>query len=154
MFKLTRHIALATALFGSTISIGAPAQAQYADVSPVLLIESGPSDNPEYRRMIFVKYLSGNRVGVNYKAYNRTEFAQTPNMTPTDIVSACSNGAATPFSEVKAFERDEARRLRRGEAPKLARFCIKNVDNWEGGGRTRYLDPIFNGMPYAAVLNN
>jgi len=154
MFKLTLKLALATTVLGFTAFAAQSAEAQYADVSPVLMIESGPSDNPEYRRMIFVKYLSGNRVGVNYKAYNRTEFAQTPNMTPREVVSACSNGAATSFSDIKAFEREEARRMRRGEAPKLTRFCIKNVQNWEGGGRTRYLDPIFSGMPYAASLNN
>jgi len=85
------------------------AQAQFGDVSPVLLIESGPSDNPTYRRMVVVKYLSGNRVGANYAAYNR---------------------------------------------PEIKRFCIKNVQKWEGGGRDQYLDPIFEGMPYASTLKN
>ena len=41
------------------------AQAQFGDLSPVLLLESGPSDNPEYRRMVFVKFLSGDYVTVN-----------------------------------------------------------------------------------------
>jgi len=60
-----------TALVSAILSVGAaPAFAQSADVSPTLLIESGPSDNPKYRRMIFVKYLSGNYVSVNYRAYN------------------------------------------------------------------------------------
>lgn len=131
-----------------------PAAAQSADVSPVLLIESGPSDNGEYRRMVFVKYLSGNAVSVNYRAYNRTEFTQVPNTTPSDIIRACANGAATPLSEIRAFERAEASRKRSGQRPEIVRFCVKNVPNWEGGGRTTYLDPIFNGLPYAASLNN
>jgi len=131
-----------------------PSFAQSMDISPVLLIESGPSDNPEYRRMIFVKYLSGDRVNANYKAYNRTEFAQVPNTTPADVVSGCARGAASSLSDIQAFQRDEAQLKRSGQAAKLARFCIKNVRNWEGGGRTRYLDPIFEGMPYAAILNN
>jgi len=128
------------------------ANAQFGDLSPVLLVESGPSDNPEYRRMVFVKFLSGNRVGVNYKAYNRTEFIQVPNTTPQDIISACANGAATPLRQIKSFERDEARAARSGKAPQVVRFCIKNVQGWEAGNRNKYLDPIFEGMPHAASL--
>jgi hypothetical protein len=131
-----------------------PSLAQSMDVSPVLLIESGPSDNPEYRRMVFVKYLSGESVNANYKAYNRTEFAQVPNSTPASIISECARGNASSLSEIQAFQRDEARLKRAGQPAKLTRFCIKNISNWEGGGRTRYLDPIFEGMPYAAILNN
>jgi hypothetical protein len=130
------------------------ASAQSADFSPVLLIESGPSDNPEYRRMVFVKYLSGNRVSVNYRAYNRTEFAQVPNTTPQEAISACANGPATSLSEIRAFQAKEAQRKRSNQAPEIVRFCVKNVQNWEGGGRTRYTDPIFEGLPYAATLNN
>lgn len=136
------------------VGFAAPVAAQSADISPVLLIESGPSDNPEYRRMVLVKYLAGNAVSVNYRAYNRTEFAQVPNTTPAEIIRACANGAATPLREIKAFERAEAQRKARGQAPEVTRFCIKNVPNWEGGGRTDWLDPIFNGLPYAASLNN
>lgn len=144
-----------TALVAALLSFGAaPAFAQSADVSPTLLIESGPSDNPEYRRMIFVKYLSGNYVSVNYRAYNRAEFTQVPNTTPNDVISACSNGSASSLSEIRAFERAEAKRARRGQAPEIVRFCVKNVSNWEGGQRSTYLDPIFNGMPHAASLNN
>lgn len=128
------------------------AQAQFGDLSPVLLVESGPSDNPEYRRMIFVKFLSGSHVSVNYKAYNRTEFKQVPNTTPRDVITACANGAATTLSEIRSFERDEARAQRSGQAPKVVRFCIKNVQNWEGGNRNKYLDPIFEGLPHAASL--
>ncbi|RKQ72213.1 hypothetical protein DES40_1552 [Litorimonas taeanensis] len=150
MFKVILSSAsLALAFFSTT-----PAMAQYADVSPVLLIESGPSDNPEYRRMVFVKYLSGDRVSVNYRAYNRTEFKQLPNTTPQDVISACANGAATPLSEILAFQRQEARLKSRSQTPEVVRFCVKNVQNWEGGGRTRYVDPIFEGLPYAATLNN
>ena len=124
------------------------AQAQFGDLSPVLLVESGPSDNPEYRRMIFVKFLSGSHVSVNYKAYNRTEFKQVPNTTPRDVIAACANGAATTLREIRSFERDEARAQRSGQAPKVVRFCIKNVQNWEGGNRNKYLDPIFEGLPH------
>ena len=128
------------------------AQAQFGDLSPVLLVESWPSDNPEYRRMIFVKFLSGSHVSVNYKAYNRTEFKQVPNTTPRDVITACANGAATTLREIRSFERDEARAQRSGQAPKVVRFCIKNVQNWEGGNRNKYLDPIFEGLPHAASL--
>lgn len=132
----------------------AAAQAQFGDVSPVLLIESGPSDNPDYRRMVLVKYLAGNRVGVNYAAYNRTEFIQTPNATPPNIIAACANGAPTSLREIKSFAREEAKRKRSGLQPEIKRFCIKNVQGWEGGGRVKYLDPIFDGMPYASSLKN
>ena len=130
------------------------AQAQFGDVSPVLLIESGPSDNPTYRRMVLVKYLAGNRVGVNYAAYNRTEFIKTPNITPAEFINACANGAPTSLRDIKKFQREEAKRARSGQPPEIARFCIKNVQSWEGGGRDRYLDPIFDGMPYASTLKN
>ena len=60
------NLILKTALAASlAFGLSAPAIAQSADVSPTLLIETGPSDNPQYRRMIFVKYLSGNHVSVN-----------------------------------------------------------------------------------------
>jgi hypothetical protein len=148
-----RHFS--TLALAATLGFAAtPALAQSADVSPMLLIESGPSDNSDYRRMVFVKYLSGNYVSVNYAAYNRTEFIQVPNATPNDVISACANGRPTPLSEIQAFQRAEATRKRRGQAPEVVRFCIKNVPNWEGGGRKTYLDPIFEGLPYAASLNN
>lgn len=149
--KLFAKILLAgTMAFG----VAAPSVAQSADVSPTLLIESGPSDNGQYRRMVFVKYLSGNYVSVNYRAYNRAEFTQVPNTTANDVVQACANGAATSLREIRAFERAEAKLKRRGQAPEIVRFCVKNVPNWEGGGRATYLDPIFNGMPHAANLSN
>ena len=152
-FGKTISAAVIGSFFG-TLAFAGTAQAQSADVSPTLLIESGPSDNPQYRRMVFVKYLSGNFVSVNYKAYNRTEFKQVRNTTPNEAIAACANGAATPLSQIKSFKRAEARLKRQGKAPEVVRFCIKNVQNWEGGGRDRYLDPIFDGLPYAASLNN
>lgn len=145
---------LGTAVMMGSVAGFTPALAQSSAMSPVLLIESGPSDNPEYRRMIFVKYLSGNRVNANYKAYNRAEFSQVPNQTPADIVSACANGAPNTLSDIKAFQRAEAKLKREGKPAELKRFCIKYVSNWDNGGRTRYVDPIFEGMPYAASLNN
>ncbi len=133
--------------------LSTPAMAQSSDVSPVLFLESGPSDNPEYRRMVFVKYLSGDQVRVGYKAYNRTEFAQIRNTTPQDIIRQCAAGPATSFSDIRAFERADARRARNGQPPVVTTFCVKNVRGWESeGNRKKYLDPIFNGMPYAASL--
>jgi len=61
------------------------AQAQSSDRSPMLLIETGPSDSPEYRRMTFIKYLNGGGVTVAYKAYNRTEFSQVRDTTPREV---------------------------------------------------------------------
>ena len=144
-------LALAASL---AMGLSAPAMAQSADVSPTLLIETGPSDNPQYRRMIFVKYLSGNYVSVNYRAYNRAEFTQVPNTTPADVIAACANGRPSSLDEIRAFERAEAQRKRRGQPPEIVRFCVKNVSGWEGGQRDTYLDPIFNGLPHAASLNN
>ena len=149
----TRNLAILGASLG-LLATAPTASAQFGDLSPVLLVESGPSDNGAYRRMVFVKFLSGNRVSVNYKAYNRTEFIQVPNSTPQDVVSACANGAATPISQIRAFQRDEARAKRSGKPAQVVRFCIKNIQNWEGGNRDKYLDPIFEGMPHAASLNN
>ncbi len=127
------------------------AAAQDAPVSPVLLIESGPSDNPNYRRMVFTKYLQGDRASVNYKAYNRTEFIQVNPQTPRDLVQSCTRGSATSMRELKAFERAEAQRARKGQPPEIARFCIKNVRGWDEAARKRYLDPIFNGLPASPV---
>lgn len=136
------------------VILGAPvASAQFGDLSPVLIVESGPSDNPDYRRMVYVKFLSGDRVSVNYKAYNRAEFIQVPDDTAVETIRACSNGAASSLTDLQAFERTEAKLKRQKKTPEITRFCIKNVQNWEGGNRSTYLDPIFNGLPYAANLN-
>lgn len=147
----TRTLAI-LGLAAGILATAPAAEAQFGDLSPNILVESGPSDNPEYRRMVFVKFLSGNRVSVNYKAYNRAEFIQVPDTSQRELISACANGAATPLREIQAFERAEASAKRSGRAPEIVRFCIKNVQNWEGGNRNKYLDPIFEGMPHAASL--
>lgn len=154
MKRFDKFLAVAALAATATLAFAPDASAQFGDVSPTLVIESGPSDNPEYRRMVFVKYLSGDYVSVNYRAYNRAEFSQVQNTTPRDVIGECANGRATSLSDINAFQRKEARLKRQGKAPEIMRFCIKNVQNWEGGGRDRYLNPIFEGMPYAAALNN
>lgn len=147
--------AIAISLLGLTFTgLGHVANAQSNDMSPVLLIETGPSNNPAYRRMVFVKYLSGDSVSVAYKAYNRSEFIQVPDDTPADLAFNCANGPATTLEQLDQYEAIEAAAREAGEAPAIARFCIKNVEGWEAGNRTRYLDPIFNGLPHAASLNN
>ena len=134
--------------------LASPIRSQTSDLSPHLLIESGPSDNPAYRRMVFVKYLQGPRVSVAYKAYNRTEFIQIEDDMQSALALECSNGAATPLEEIDAFQEQESLRRTQNTPPEIARFCIKNVNGWEAGNRARYLDPIFDGMPYAASLND
>ena len=145
MFKLSVILAASVCLVG----VSGLASAQNSAVSPVLLLESGPSDSPNYRRMVFTKYLQGDRVSVNYKAYNRSEFIQVSPQTPRELVESCTRGAATSLRELEAFARTEAQRARAGQAPEIARFCIKNVRNWDEATRERYLGPIFNGMPPA-----
>jgi hypothetical protein len=150
LVKTTKTLLLSSLLALGLMAVPQHSWAQSNDVSPILLIESGPSDNPNYRRMVFVKYLSGTTVRTNYRAYNRTEFTKMQNVTPTELIASCATGPSTTLSEIKAFERAEAQRARRGEAPELVRFCIKNVRNWEGGNRKTYLDPIFEGLPQSA----
>ncbi|MEE9272224.1 MAG: hypothetical protein V3U57_03000 [Robiginitomaculum sp.] len=137
-----------TVIFGSLLlTFFAPSVAM-ADSSPVLLIETGPSDKPEYRRMVYVKYLSGNDVSANYKAYNRREFINLIDKGVSDRVEQCARGMATSLSEIIAFEKDEDKRKRRGQAPETRSFCIKNVGNWSAKNKDVYLDPIFASMPY------
>ena len=144
-------IMLKTALAVSVIAgLSVPITAQAADVSPTLLIETGPSDMAAYRRMISVKYLNGASVTANYKAYNRREFINTPNSTPANLIAACASGRATSLKDIKSFEKDEGRRARNGEAPETRTFCIKNVKNWDAKNKDKYLDPIFASMPYLA----
>ena len=121
-----------------------------AETSPTLLIETGPSDNPAYRRMVNVKYLSGSQVTANYRAYNRREFINVPNVTSQDKIEACARGAATSLREINAFKRDEASRARSGKAPETRSFCLKNIQNWTDRNKDKYLDPIFDSMPYLA----
>ena len=129
---------------------GVAAHAQGRDMSPTILIETMPSDNPAYRRMVFVKYLNGPTVTSNYKAYNRREFTNVPDRSASDNVRGCANSRATPLSEIKAFERNEATRKRKNQTPQSRSFCIKNIDGWTAGNKDKYLDPIFAGMPYVA----
>lgn len=139
-------IALIAAVLGTAVP---KATAQSNDMSPTLLIETGPSDNPEYRRMTFVKYINGGNVTVAYKAYNRSEFTQVKDATPREIVMNCANGRASSISELRAYERKEASAKNSSQKPETAVFCIKDVSGWEAGNKETYLDPIFNGMPYA-----
>jgi len=92
-------------------------------------------------------------VTVAYKAYNRSEFTQVPDGTPREMAMQCANGRATSISELRAYERKEAAAKRSGQTPETAVFCIKNVRGWEAGNKEKYLDPIFNGMPYAKGVN-
>lgn len=121
--------------------------AQAQDFSPTLLIETGPNENPQYRRVVFVKYLTGNRVTANYRAENRTEFQRVDNATPQALVDACASGPATSLAEIRAFARDEASRARSRQAAEVRSFCIKGVRNWEAVNKDQYLDPIFESLP-------
>ena len=140
--------------FAAILGVSVPvAQAQSSDRSPTLLIETGPSDKADYRRMTFVKYLNGGGVTVAYKAYNRSEFSQVQDTTPREVAMNCANGRASSMSDLRAYERKEAAAKRRGQKPETAVFCIKNVSGWNAGNKDKYLDPIFNGMPYARGVN-
>ncbi len=134
-----------SAVLAASAGMAMPAMAQ--DMSPTLLIETGPNDKPNYRRVVFVKYLSGNQVTGNYRADNRTEFQRVNPTTPQALIDDCARGASTSLSEIRAFARDEKKRAKQGRAPETRSFCVKNVSNWEGGNRKTYLDPIFDGMP-------
>ena len=79
------------------------------DISPTLLIETGPSDNPDYRRMVFVNYLNADAVTVAYVAYNRTEFIQVPDDTPAALISACQNGPASTLEQIHAYRDQDAK---------------------------------------------
>lgn len=138
---------LSVAVIASAGVIAPIASAQ--DMSPTLLIETGPSDNPEYRRMTFTKFIQYGRVNVAYKSYNRSEFKQVRDDTPQELVDRCARGPATSLGEIDAYERAERSAKRSGKRPEITTFCIKNVPDWERRNKDRYLDPIFNGMPYA-----
>lgn len=143
-----------TATFVAALALPYGATAQSVDLSPTLLIETGPSDNPDYRRMVFVKYLSADSVTVSYKAYNRSEFIQIEDATPGSLIASCLNGKTTTMDDIRAFHQSEAQARAANAAPTISHFCIKDVENWEAGNRSAYLDPIFDGMPHAAALNN
>lgn len=135
-------------------SATAQTAADAADMSPTLLIETGPSDNPSYRRMVFVKYLADDAVTVSYVAYNRTEFIQVPNDTPDALIAACLNGPAATLEQVEAYRGREAERREANTPPAIEHFCIKDISAWDAGNKATYLDPIFDGLPHAAALNN
>ena len=147
MFKLRSLLIFSLGFMG----VSTPVMAQNSAVSPVLLLESVPSDNPNYRRMVFTKYLRGDQVMVNYKSYNRSEFIQVSPQTPVELIHKCTRGPATGIGELQSFERIEAQRARSGQPPEVVRFCIKNVPNWNEATRERYIGPIFNGMPPAPI---
>lgn len=142
---MKRILKLGLAAAFLTTAFAFPAAAQ--DMSPTLLIETGPNDNSQYRRVIFVKYLSGSSVTANYRAENRTEFKRVDNTTPQELVESCARGPATSLGEIQAFARDEAARNRSRRAPETRSFCIKNVPNWEARNKAAYLDPIFESLP-------
>ena len=142
MGTLTKTAVIASVLIG----LSTPALAQSNDMSPTLLIESMPSDNPKYRRMVFVRYLSG----ASYKAYNRREFNIAKSASSAQNVGQCANGTATSLNEIKSFAKAEKKRARSGQAPEVKAFCIKNVPNWAEKNKNTFLDPIFEGMPYVA----
>jgi uncharacterized protein YfeS len=140
--KLIKITLLAALIAG----FSSPAFAKEADVGPTILVESMPSDNPKYRRMVYVRYLSG----ASYKAYNRREFNLATSPASVQSMDQCANGAATSLKEIKAFAKSEKKLARSGKAPITKAFCIKNVDNWTAENKDVYLDPIFDGMPYVA----
>jgi hypothetical protein len=144
----------ATLAFISAFAAPFSALGQAADMSPTLLVESLPSDNPDYRRMILVRYLSGDRVTAAYKAYNRTEFIQIAPALPAQDVLTCTQSGGSTLAQIRDFETAEARRQTSGQTPEQRSFCIKNVPNWEAGAKKTWLDPIFDGLPHAAILNN
>jgi len=150
MKNLAKTAMIAGLLAGMTSFSAVSANAQGRDISPTILIETGPSDNPAYRRMVFVKYLNGPTVSSNYKAYNRREFINIPDRGVNENVRGCANSRATTLSQIKAYERSEAKRKRAGQAPEVRSFCIKNITGWAAGNKDKYLDPIFAGMPYVA----
>ena len=139
------NLSKALVVVSMIVGFAATGVAQTADISPTLVIESMPSDNPKYRRMVFVRYLNG----ASYKAYNRREFTNTPNASAQSM-RACANGDASSLKDIRDFEQAEQRRSRAGQAPEPRLFCIKNIPNWEVKNKDVFLDPIFNGMPYLA----
>ncbi|NNC36669.1 MAG: hypothetical protein EX271_06840 [Acidimicrobiales bacterium] len=141
-----RYIATFTLIISLLGGISLPVFAQGADVSPTLFVESMPSDNPKYRRMVYVRYLSG----ASYKAYNRREFNLATSATSEQNVRKCANGSASSLRDIRAFEKAEKRRAQSGQVPEYAAFCIKSIPNWEAKNKDVFLDPIFEGMPYVA----
>ena len=142
MEKLVKIALIATLIAG----FSAPALAKEADVGPIILVESMPSDNPKYRRMVYVRYLTG----ASYKAYNRREFNLATSPASIQSMDQCENGAATSLKEIKSFAKAEKKLARSGKAPVSKAFCIKNIPDWTAVNKDVFLDPIFDGMPYVA----
>jgi|GEM_PF-778096 len=150
----TRTKALSLVALAGTLMMplaATPAHAQ-SDMSPVLLLESMPASEPGYRRKVRVHYLNGSNVNVSYQALNRSEFTQVPGTADPQLAASCASGPSTTLNEIKSFNRAEKQRARRGEAPETVRFCIKGVPSWKARNQKEWLDPIFDGMPYAAAL--
>ena len=143
MGKLLNALGIAVLLSG----ISAPATAQSADNSGTILLQSVPSDDPLYRRMVVINYQNG----VSYKAYTRREFKRlTDNSQARGLIEQCTGGNAITLKQLKAFEKTDKKRARNGQAPVPTTFCIKNVPNWSKVNKDIYLDPIFNGLPYVS----
>ncbi len=150
--RIFEKIIIASVLIGGVSLYGDNANAQKRnknrDVSPVILLETGPSDMAGYRKMVRVKYLSGNRVTAHYKAYNRREFINVKDRNSNAATQECARGKATSLKEIRAYEKSEAKRKRQGLAPEPRTFCIKNIPNWMEKNKDRYLNPIFASMPW------
>ncbi len=144
-FKKSTVLGLASLMGVAAMAPVASAQ----DISPTLLIETAPSDSADYRRMVHVKYLQGNRIQRSFVAYNRTEFKRVDRQISQEVIDNCANGAATSLSEIRRFARDEMGRFKAKRSPETRYFCIKNVRNWTGQNRDKYLDPIFETLPYS-----
>ncbi len=144
-FKKFTVLGLASIMGMAALAPAASAQ----DISPTLLIETAPSDNGDYRRMVHIKYLQGNRIERSFVAYNRTEFKRVDRQVSQEIIDKCANGPATSLSEIRSFARNEMGRFKAKRSPESRFFCIKNVRNWTGQNRDLYLDPIFETLPYS-----
>ena len=144
MSKLLKTVLSGTVLVAAWIPVSAHAQ----DVSPTLLIQSQPSDQAGYRRMVYVRYLDGSRIRASYKAYNRREFSRADGKVDPNVISKCAQGNSTSLSEIRSFAKAEFKRKQKGQTPEVRAFCIKNVPNWEAKNKDLYLDPIFETMPY------
>jgi len=142
MGKLISSVVLLSLLGG----FSAPAMAQSGENSGTILLQSVPSDDPLYRRMVVVNYQNG----VSYKAYTRREFKRTDNPEASSLMAQCVGESGISLRQLRAFEKADRKLARSGQAPVPTSFCIKNVSNWANKNKDTYLDPIFNGMPYVS----
>ena len=142
MGKLVKSVLLLSLLGG----MSAPVAAQSGENSGTILLQSMPSDDPLYRRMVIVNYQNG----VSYKAYTRREFKRADNPEAQNLMSQCVAGNAITIRQLRAFEKADKKLARNNQAPVPTTFCIKNVSNWVHKNKDIFLDPIFNGMPYVS----